>query len=60
VNVKDKGATGYGQRDDTSAIQVAIDEVAAKDGTVLIPAGTYMVNAVDSNRLSLKSNVTLS
>ncbi len=59
VNVRDKGATGDGQRDDTSAIQAAIDEVAAKGGTVLIPAGTYMVNAVDSNRLSLKSNVTL-
>src|SRR5262249_38542368 len=57
--VRYKGATGDVQRDDTSAIQAAIDEVAAKGGTVLIPAGTYMVNAVDSNRLSLKSNVTL-
>jgi polygalacturonase len=59
VNVKDKGARGDGGTDDTSAIQAAIDEVAGKGGTVLIPDGTYMVNAIADNRLSLKSNVTL-
>jgi polygalacturonase len=59
VNVRDKGATGDGQTDDTNAIQVAIDVVAEKGGTVLVPNGTYMVSAVGDNRLSLKSNVTL-
>jgi hypothetical protein len=57
--VKDRGARGDGQTNDTSAIQNAIDEVAEKGGTVLVPAGTYMVNAVENNRLSLKSNVTI-
>ena len=60
INVKDKGARGDRQTDDTSAIQAAIDEVAEKKGgTVLVPNGTYMVSAVRDNRLSLKSNVTL-
>ena len=59
VNVKDRGARGDGQTDDTGVIQAAIDEVAEKGGTVLVSAGTYMVSAVGDNRLSLKSNVTL-
>src|SRR5262249_43773603 len=59
LNVRDKGATGDGQAEDTNAIQSAIDEVAKRGGTVLVPNGTYMVNAVGDTRLSLKSNVAL-
>jgi hypothetical protein len=59
VNVKERGARGDGQTDDTNAIQSTIDEVAKKGGTVLVPNGTYMVSAVGETRLSLKSNVTL-
>jgi len=59
VNVKDKGARGNAQTDDTAAIQGAIDQAAGKRGTVLVPAGTYMVSAVGENRLTLKSNVML-
>jgi len=59
INVRERGARGDGQTDDTSAIQRAIDEAAKKGGTVLVPNGTYMVSAVRDNRLSLKSNVTL-
>ena len=59
VNVRDRGARGDGQTDDTSAIQSAIDEVAKKGGTVLVPNGTYMVNAVGDARLFIESNVIL-
>jgi polygalacturonase len=59
VNVTDRGAHGDRQTEDTNSIQSAIDEVAKKGGTVLVPNGTYMVSAVRDNRLSLKSNVTL-
>jgi polygalacturonase len=59
VNVKDKGAKGDGRTDDTAAIQAAIDQVARNGATVLVPDGTYMVNAVGENRLTLKSDMTL-
>jgi polygalacturonase len=59
VNVKDKGARGDDRTDDTAAIQAAIEEIAGTGGTVLVPNGTYMVNAVGKNRLTLKSDMTL-
>ncbi len=60
VNVKNKGAKGDGRTDDTDAIQAAIDQVAGTGGTVLVPSGTYMVDAVDKKqRLSLGSDMTL-
>jgi Pectate lyase superfamily protein len=58
VNVKDKGAVGDGRADDTAAIQAAIDTVAGTRGTVLVPDGVYIVNAVEKN-LNLKSDMTL-
>ncbi len=59
VNVRSKGAKGDNQTDDTAAIQTAIDKIAGTGGTVLVPNGTYMVNAVGKNRLTLKSDMTL-
>jgi Pectate lyase superfamily protein len=60
VNVKDKGAKGDGRTDDTQAIQAAIDEVGGTGGTVLVPGGTYMVDAVDKKRrLALRGDMTL-
>ena len=60
VNVRDKGAKGDGRTDDTAAIQAAIDEVGGSGGTVLVPNGTYIVDAVSKKRrLSLKSDMTL-
>jgi polygalacturonase len=56
VNVKDKGAKGDGKTDDTASIQTAIDAVAGAGGTVLVPAGVYMIDAVAKPRLSLKDN----
>lgn len=60
VNVKDKGATGDGETDDTAAIQAAIDEIAGTGGTVLVPNGTYRIDAAEKKmRLALGSDMTL-
>ncbi|WP_407354022.1 right-handed parallel beta-helix repeat-containing protein [Luteimonas sp. R10] len=57
LNVRDFGAVGDGSRDDTAAVQAAIDALPALGGTVDVPAGTYMVDAVTSIRL--RSNMHL-
>jgi hypothetical protein len=59
VSVKDKGAKGDGKTDDTVSIQAAIDAVAGTGGTVLVPDGVYMIDAVARPRLSLKDDMTL-
>ena len=58
VNVKDKGAKGDGKTDDTAAIQSAIDDVAGANGTVFVPDGVYMVDAVRGKSLRLGSDMT--
>lgn len=60
VNVRDRGARGDGQTDDTAAIQAAVNAVAS-GGTVLVPDGVYLVNAVSNGwqGIVLKSNMTL-
>jgi parallel beta-helix repeat protein len=57
VNVRDEGAMGNGSTNDTAAIQAAVNQVAGTGGTVLVPDGTYMIDAV--THLKLKSNMTL-
>ena len=60
VNVRDKGAKGDGKTDDTAAIQAAIDAAAGtKNSTVLVPAGTYMVDVDNARALRPKSDMTL-
>ena len=59
VDVKDKGAKGDGKTDDTAAIQSAIDDVAGANGTVFVPDGIYMVDAVRGKSLRLGSDMTL-
>ncbi len=55
VNVKDFGARGDGQTNDTAAVQAAIDQVYAQGGGyVYLPAGVYPLNAVN-----IKTNVCL-
>ena len=58
VNVRDLGAVGDGQTDDTKAIQQAIDRVAGTGGKVLLPASRqpYMIR----DALTIKaSNIEL-
>jgi len=63
VNVKARpyGALGNGVKDDTAAIQKAIQAVAGTGGTVLIPAGTYLVDPVADHNAGLRlgSDMTL-
>jgi polygalacturonase len=59
IDVRVKGAKGDGSADDTAAIQKAIDEVAGTGGTVVVPDGIYMVNALAPSQLTLKSRMTL-
>lgn len=61
MNVRQFGATGDGETDDTTSIQKALDTVK----NVSVPNGTYMVNAVtrlymrSGNRLILDNDATL-
>jgi len=46
VSVKNFGATGDGQHDDTAAIQAAINALTQQQGgTLLVPSGTYLLNS---------------
>lgn len=54
-NIRDYGAKGDGKTNDTGAVQAAIDAcTAGKGGTVLVPAGDFVIGTVE-----LKSYVTL-
>lgn len=53
-NIKDFGAIGDGQTDNTIAIQKAIDSCTVTGGKVIIPEGVFV-----SATLQLKTNVTL-
>ena len=57
VDVRNFGAKGNGATNDTAAIQAAINSLPTTGGTVVIPSGTYGIDAV--KMLQLKSNVTL-
>jgi hypothetical protein len=62
ISVKDFGAVGDGLRDDTPAIQEAIDRVAeVGGGTVFFPSGIYKINIQENkfHAVTIRSNVTL-
>lgn len=60
VNVHDKGAVGDGVHDDTTAFQAAIDALPSSGGTVLVPAGHYLIDAARSIRLRSRTRLLLS
>jgi hypothetical protein len=53
-DVTDHGAVPGDERDDTLAVQAAIDSCAGRGGTVIVPAGVF-----DVAHLRLKSQMTL-
>jgi polygalacturonase len=65
LNVASFGALGNGAADDTAAIQSAINALPSTGGTVEVPAGTYMINALiginlrSHTRLLLDTGATL-
>ena len=65
VDVRSMGALGDGVHDDTAAIQAAINALPTDGGTVTVPAGHYMINALkpikmrSHTRLLMDSMATL-
>ncbi|UGB38518.1 right-handed parallel beta-helix repeat-containing protein [Frateuria soli] len=59
INVRNKGALGNGTHDDTAAFQAAIDALPQSGGTVTVPAGRYMINAVKSIRMRSHTRLLL-
>jgi parallel beta-helix repeat protein len=57
INVRDKGAKGDGVHDDTSAFQAAVDALPSSGGTVTVPSGNYIIDAMRS--VNLRSNMLL-
>ena len=60
--MRDRGARGDGRRDDTAAIQAAIDAAAASGGVVLFPRGEYVSGTLrlrDRVALRLEADATL-
>src|SRR5688500_1454196 len=51
LDVRDHGAYGDGVHDDTAAIQRAIDALPSTGGTVIVPPGIYLIDAVRNVRL---------
>lgn len=51
VNVRNYGAVGDGNANDTAAFKRAISALPASGGTVDVPAGTYVLDPTDSVRL---------
>ncbi|WP_404649147.1 right-handed parallel beta-helix repeat-containing protein [Dyella flagellata] len=57
LNVRNFGAMGNGSADDTAAIQAAVNALPSTGGTIEVPAGTYMINALKG--VSLRSHTRL-
>lgn len=57
VNIRDFGATGDGQHDDSAALRSALAS-APDGGTLYIPTGTYIIDPA-AQSFYLKSNLTI-
>lgn len=59
IDVRDHGARGDGASDDTSAFQRAIDALPADGGTVLVPAGAYVIDPTRNVRLRSRMHLSM-
>jgi hypothetical protein len=59
LDARSYGAIGDGVHDDTAAIQAAINALPADGGTVYVPDGIYMINAVRNLRLRSQMHLQL-
>jgi polygalacturonase len=57
INVRTAGAKGNGVHNDTAAFQAAINSLPSTGGTITVPAGTYMIDALRS--INMRSHVRL-
>jgi hypothetical protein len=58
ISVRNMGAMGNGANDDTAAFQAAINALPSSGGTVVVPNGTYMINALQG--ITMRSHTRLS
>ncbi|GAB2564370.1 right-handed parallel beta-helix repeat-containing protein [Dyella jejuensis] len=58
LNVRNFGAMGNGVSDDTAAFQAAINALPSSGGTIVVPTGNYMINALQG--INLRSHTRLS
>lgn len=59
ISVRAHGAKGDGVRDDTSSIQAAINALPKAGGTVIVPAGAYLIDPTRSVRLRSRMHLSL-
>lgn len=59
LDVRNFGAIGDGVHNDTAAIQAAINALPSDGGTVFVPGGTYMIDAVRNLRLRSQMHLQL-
>lgn len=59
LDVRQYGAGGDGQGDETAALQRAIDALPQAGGTVRVPAGRYLINPLRSLRLRSRMHLQL-
>jgi len=59
INVRDMGALGNKQHDDTAAFQNSVDNLPESGGTIIVPPGDYMIDASRSVRLRNRTRMKL-
>lgn len=59
IDVRAHGAAGDGIHDDTSSFQAAVDALPEAGGTLIVPAGAYLIDPTRSVRLRSRMHLSL-